>query len=380
MKVRARVDFLDIKTGDQRKVDDEFDVDFTRYQELLCNGIDVEPIFIEYRGNKKKHGPKIIIYQKLLYCIGGIETWDYNLAKTFEDRDITFVFSSADKIQFMELSRYANVMMDDDERWYECDVFINANYDGSDILLNRLKAKKIYQTIHSDFGALKRINGWSNFDIRIDERTDHIFSASETAQKGLKQAFGYDSTVLPNILAKPDYDTQSVNAREGAKPTVFISLTRASEEKGIGRCIEMARQFKKEGRNFIWLLCSTLEAGDYDQNKQRIEAIKQSPEFIQVQPQLYSRKLLHFADYLVQLSDTEAYCYSVREALQLGVPVICSDIPEFRKIVKPGKNGYILSLDLHDLDTDKIFNNIPTDITYEETISPLWEEVLDGKV
>lgn len=370
MKVRTKVDFLDIKTGDQRKVGDEFDVTFDRYQEMLCNGIDVDPIFIEYRGNKKKSGPKVIIFQKLLYCIGGIETWDYNLAKTFEDRNITFVFSSADKTQFVELSRYANVMMDDGERWYECDVFINANYDGSDILLNRLKAKKIYQTIHSDFGALKRINGWSNFDIRIDERTNHIFSASETAQKGLRETFGYESTVLPNILAKPDTE----------RPVVFLSLTRASEEKGIGRCIEMARQFKKEGRNFIWLLCSTLEAGDYDQNKQRIEAIRQIPEFIQVQPQLYSRKLLYFADYLVQLSDTEAYCYSVREAMQLGVPVICSDIPEFRKIVKPGKNGYILSLDMHDLNVKQIFEAIPQNVAYKEEVSPLWKEVLDGKL
>ena len=311
MRVKSEVDFKDIRTGIDRKIGDVFDCTFERYQEMLCNGITIEPVAIEYRGKKKKSGPKVLIYQKLLYCVGGIETWDYNLAKTFEDRDITFVFSNVDKTQFVELSRYANVLVDDSNREYECEVFINANYDGSDVLLPRVKAKKVYQTIHSDFKALKEVNGWSNFTLNINERTDKIFSASETAQKGLKEGFGYDSVVLRNILAKPDTE----------RPMVFISLTRASEEKGIGRCIEMARRFKKEGKNFIWTLCATLNAGDYDENKQRIEAIRQIPEFLIVEPQLYSRKLLHFADYLVQMSDTEAYCYSIREAMQLGVPV-----------------------------------------------------------
>lgn len=370
MRVKSKVDFKDIRTGLDRKIGDVFDCTFERYQEMLCNGITVEPLFIEYRGTKKKHGPKVIIYQKLLYCVGGIETWDYNLAKTFEDRDITFVFSIADQTQFVELSKYANVLMDDDERSYECDVFINANYDGSKILLPRVKAKKVYQTIHSDFKALKEINGWQNFVIDIDERTDAIFSASETAQKGLKEAFGYDSVVLRNILAEPDTE----------RPVVFISLTRASEEKGIGRCIEMAKRFKKEGRNFIWLLCATLKAGDNDTNKQRIEAIKQIPEFIAVEPQLYSRKLLYFADYLVQMSDTEAYCYSIREAMQLGVPVLATPFPEAQKIIKNGKNGYIIDFDLSNLNVKKIFENKPQNVAYKEDVAPLWNDFLGGKL
>lgn len=371
MRVKTKVDFIDIRTGQERKVGDEFEVTFDRYNEMLCNGITVEPTFIEYRGKKKKHGPKVIVYQKLLYCVGGIETWDYNMAKTFEDRDITFVFSTADKTQFVELSRYANVLMDDSNREYECDVFINANYDGSDVLLPRVHTKKVYQTIHSDFKALKDVNGWSNFELNINERTDKIFSASETAQKGLKEGFGYDSVVLRNILAKPDTE----------RPVVFISLTRASEEKGIGRCIEMARRFKKEGKNFIWLLCTTLQAGDFDENRQTIEAIKSIPEFILVEPQLYSRRLLHFANYLAQLSTTEAYCYSIREAAALKVPVLATPFPEAKKVVKDGVNGYIIDFDLSNLDVDKIFNKIPKPTTaYSEAVDPLWEDFLGGKL
>lgn len=372
MIIRSNMEFVDCHTNEAHRVGDEFEVSWERYQELQFNGIDVTPLFIAYRGKKKKSGPKVIVYQKLLYRIGGIETWDYNLAKKFEDRDITFVFTSADRTQFENLSQYANVLMDDGKkltpRHYDCDVFINANYDGSRDLLDRVTAKKIYQTIHSDFAALKRVNGWTNFTLDIDKRTSRIFSASETAQKGLKEGFGYDSTVLRNILAPLDSE----------RPMVFISLTRASEEKGIGRCIEMAKRFRKEGKKFIWLLCSTLEAGDYDSNRQRIQAIRSIPEFIIVEPQLYSRELLWFADYLVQLSDTEAYCYSIREAMQRGVPVITTPFNEAVKIVKPGENGWIVDFDLHDLNVDSIFNKKPQQVTYSEKVSPLWDEVLGG--
>lgn len=370
MRAKSSIDFTDCHTGQEYRAGDEFECTFERFQEMENNGIPVQPTYIEYRGTKKKSGKRIIIFQKLLYVIGGIETWDMNLAKTFEDKNITFVFSSADKTQMIELSKYATVMLDNGDRHYECDILINANYDGSRILLDRTKAEHIYQTIHSDFSALKRVNGWANFDLSIDPRTTHIFSASTTAQKGLKEGFGYESDVLPNILAKADTE----------RPMVFISLTRASEEKGIGRCIQMAREFKKKGYNFIWLLCSTLNAGDSDANRRYIEQIKAIPEFIQVQPQLYTRKLLALADYCVQLSDTEAYCYTIRESLQQGCPVIATKFDEAKKIIKNGKNGWLVDFGLHDLDVDKVFNTKFEVKGYEEKVDPLWEKVLRGEI
>lgn len=369
MEVKALMDFLDIRTSKERRYGEIFECTFDRYNEMTCNGIKVEPVSIKYRGNKKKTGPKVIIYQKLLYVIGGIETWDNNLARTFEDRNIVFVFSQANNTQMVELSKYADVMLDDGNRHYSCDILINANYDGSDILLPRTEAKKVYQAIHSDFKALKEVNGWTNFSLNINPRTDAIFSASETAQKGLKAGFGYDSVVVPNILAKADTE----------RPMVFISLTRASEEKGIGRVIQMAREFKRKGYKFIWLLCTTLSAGDSDANARYAEAIRNIPEFVIVQPQLYSRELLKFATYLVQCSDTEAYCYSIRESLQQKVPVIATKFTEATKIIKDGKNGYLLDFDLSNLDVDKIFKEVPKIAKpYEEKIDPIWEKVLGG--
>lgn len=364
--VRAKVEFIDIRANATRHEGDIFEVSLDRLNELRKNGIPVEIRKADYLGKKKKKGPKVIIYQKLLYKIGGIETWGLNLAKIFEDRNITFVFSEADGVQLMEFAKHANVIIDDGNREYECDVFISANYDGGAVILDRVRAKKYYQTIHSDFEALKKVNGWTNFELNLDQRFDRIISASETAQKGLKSGFGYDSVVIPNPLVKIE-----------GKPLIFLTLSRASEEKGINRVVEMARRFEGADRPFIWLLCSTLENVDDAQIR---EAIRSVPEIIQVQPQFYSKYLTKVADYVVQLSDTEAYCYSIHESLVSGVPVITTPFEQAKKIVKPGKNGYIVDFDLHDLDVDTIFNKIPGKFIYEEKISPKWEEVLCGSL
>ena len=363
--LRAKVEFNDIRAKITRHEGDIFEATLDRYNELRKNGVPVDVIRANYLGKKKKSGPKVIIYQKLLYKIGGIETWGLNLAKIFEDRDITFVFSQADGIQLMEFARYANVIIDDGNREYECDVFISANYDGGAVILDRIRAKKYYQTIHSDFEALKKVNGWTNFELNLDPRFDRIISASETAQKGLKSGFGYESVVITNPLTKLE-----------GKPLIFLTLSRASEEKGISRMVEMARRFEGSGKRFIWLVCSTLENTDRDV----MSAIKSVPEMVIVQPQFYSKYLMYAADYVVQLSDTEAYCYSVHEALATGVPVITTPFEQAKKIVEHGKNGYIVDFDLHDLDVDTIFNKIPDNFIYEEKVSPKWKEVLSGEL
>lgn len=364
--LRAKVEFVDIKANITRQEGEIFEVDLPRFNELRKNGIPIEIIKAGYLGKKKKSGPKVIVFQRLLYHIGGIETWCQNMAKIFEDRDITFVFGEADDIQLIELAKYANAIIDDGNRTYQCDVFISTNYDGASAILDRVTARKKYQTIHSDFEALKKVRGWQNFELIIDGRYDKVITASETAQKGLKRAFGYDSVIIPNPLTKLD-----------EKPMVFLSLTRAAAEKGIFRIIEMAKRFEGAGKPFIWLLCSTLDNADDPLIR---PAIKSIPEIIEVQPQLYSKYLMWLADYVVQLSDTEAYCYSVHEALATGVPVIVTPFDQAKKVVDPGKNGYIIDFDLSNLDLDTIFNKIPKGFSYEEKVSSKWKEVLSGEL
>lgn len=85
-----------------------------------------------------------------------------------------------------------------------------------------------------------------------------------------------------------------------------------------------------------------------------------------VPPTTLNKILIKGCDYLVQLSGTESFCYSAFEALQRGVPVILTRFPEAYNIVEEGKNGYLVEMDLSDLDVDKIFNHKPKNVTYKD--------------
>jgi glycosyltransferase involved in cell wall biosynthesis len=54
-------------------------------------------------------------------------------------------------------------------------------------------------------------------------------------------------------------------------------------------------------------------------------------------------------DYVVQLSDSEGFCYSVYEALSVGTPVIVNSWAGVENVIQNGYNGYILN-DILDLD------------------------------
>lgn len=361
--MRANTTFRDIANDVIRRGGEIFEVTESRMRKLMTAGVAV-PVLIKHRKKLKKTGPKVMIYQKLLYVIGGIETWDLQLAKAFQDHDLTFVFSEADPVQLWAISEYADVIMDDRKREYECDIFISANYDGGPVILDRVTAKKRYQTIHTDFEALKKaVPVWSNSRMKLDPRFDEVLAVSEAAQRGLINEFGIKSRVVPNLLAPAE-----------PKPLTFVTLSRASEEKGIRRIAQMAREFERTNKKFVWFLASTLDAAPADVR----EEIATIPEIVTIQPQFHTQAILHAADYLVQLSDTEAYCYSIHQALQLGVPVIATRFSEAKKTIKPGKNGWLVDFDLSDLDVEKVFHRLKLE-PKDPPIPKEWNEIFNGK-
>lgn len=311
-------------------------------------------------------GHKIIVYQNYFYKIGGIETFVYNLVKQFKEYDITVMTQEMDMDQIERVGRYANIVIDKGQA-IECDTLILSNYN-SDPILNRVKAGRVYQMIHADWSAIKKQPVWRNFNWKKDERIDKVISVSDVAQKGLLSTMGYSSEVIYNPL---DHDYKEDDG------LTFITLSRMTSEKGAQRILQMARKMQSEGRKFIWLLCCSWEQC----SPEFIKAIKSIPEIIMVEPSARNKTLINKCDYLVQLSDTESFCYSAYEALQRQVPVILTDFPEAYKIVDPGENGYIVKQDLSDLDLDTVFNKIPKAQYYIDYCDlDKWEQVLKGEM
>ncbi len=316
---------------------------------------------VEHPGRK---GNRILIHQKYCFKIGGIETANLAIAEAFKDRNIVFVFGDADYTQAMELGRYHDVIIDDGHSTYECDVAIFTNYDSAPAIMKRIKARKVYQQIHADFENLRKVPIWSNFTWTPDPRIDKVLSVSVTAQKALERVFQQESVVVPNILPK-----REENAFK------FLVMSRATPEKGIDDVVKLLKRFDDANKDYVLFLCSTIEqANDSDQLY-----LRENPRVLSVQPSPYARALISSCDMLLQLSKNESYCYSVREALREGTPCCVSDIPELRKLIKDGENGYIYH---EGMDIEKLFDRSlkKSMKAYDEKISPLWGKVLNGEL
>lgn len=369
-KVKANIRFKDKQYGGEwRKQGDIFRVSDERAWELTQARYNDKIYFCEYAGlpwNDEK-GPRILIYNYDLYKIGGTETFLFNFCKHYKNKNIVVLYKSGKPEYVNLLHEFCEVCRDDGKTHYECDVLIMGNYFASEIY-NRVRAKQKYQMIHADYHGMKQA-GWP---IQLSKPADVKFIAvSDIAAQGLKIEFGYKSLVNYNILDK-DLGKD--------RPMIFITLSRATREKGIHRIIKLCQQFKRYDKKFLWLLCGTI--AEQSENE-TIRQIKEIPEIMLIPPNHNNKALIAASDYLVQLSDTESFCYSAYEALIMGKPVIVSDFPESVNIVKEGKNGYIIPRDETKYDrelVDKIFNEVPTEVDYEDRCNyDLWEKILSGE-
>lgn len=329
-----------------------------RLKTLSSQGL-VEPLGVSYSGKTKRTGKDIYIFTKKLYFIGGIETSLYNLVKTFPNRKFTIIVEdSMDFGQALRLSKYCDVKKDTGEH-YKCDVALLEQYDTAEPILDRIDSRKIYHQCHADWNGLRSIRGYQNMQFIVNKaRVDKILAVSDTCQRGLKDVFGYDSEIVPNILAPAD-----------EKPLTFLCLSRSGAEKGWEMVANFAKACELYGnRDFV--IFATSDTTE----------LSSIPEVITVRPHISARQLLYASDYLLQLSKNESYCYSVREAAQLSVPIIGSRIPELERIIKDGVNGYLINSNVTKAEITKIFNKIPKPSPYEEKVPEIWDKVLDGEL
>jgi len=72
------------------------------------------------------------------------------------------------------------------------------------------------------------------------------------------------------------------------------------------------------------------------------------------------------SDYLVQLSDTEGFAYSVYEAMQVKTPCIITPFASGNEQIKNKVNGYIIPFDMKNINLNEIINEIPIVPAFEE--------------
>lgn len=272
-----------------------------------------------------------IIYIKDFSELGGVETFTYEMVKKYHDKDIAVVYKTAHINQIKRVRKYCKAYKHTDQQ-IKCKVAI-INYDVS-IIDYIDKDADIYQVVHGDYE-----NSAYTWQPPTHPRIKEYIGVTKYIRDSFKRITG-----LTNV----SYGYNPLTIEEDKK-IMLLSATRLSRIKGKDRMIELAKELDNAGINYVWYV--------FTNDTNAIE----SKNVIYIKPRLDIGYWFDKADYIVQLSDTEACSYTINEALFRNKPVIVTPLPYLKEIgVKDGINAYIMKFDCSNVkDIVKKITNIP---------------------
>ena len=271
---------------------------------------------------------KNVFYFYHLNSIGGTETFLYYIAKKYCDHDITVYYTKGDIRQVLRLKEYVQVKQWDGRENIVCDKFF-CNWDTS--IMSHVTAKEYIQIIHADYKAL-------GMKPNINPKTTKYIGVSQQVCDSFKELTGKTVELCynPIMIDKPK------------KVLRLVSATRLTPEKGKDRMLTLANALSIHKIPFTWIV--------YTNDQFKIN----HPDIIYKKPKLDIIDHIADADYLVQLSDSEAYCYSVVEALSVKTHVIVTDCPVYKELgIQDRVHGFILNFDMSDIPVDEIYAGLP---------------------
>lgn len=269
-----------------------------------------------------------LFYYKDINSIGGIETFFWNLAQKYgKTHDITLLYQTGDPKQIKRLSELVRVKKARNGERVKCKrCFITFNVS----MLDNIDAEEYYQVLHGDYRSLGVIPG-------SHEKIQEWVAVSKTVRDAYADITGKVATVCynPVVIPKPK------------KVLHLVSATRLTPDKGLRRMEKLASVLDEAGVKYTW---------DVYTDSPRVT---QNENIVLRPPRLDIIDFIADADYFVQLSDAEGYCYSIVEALAVGTPVIVTDFPVAHEIgVINGVNGYILPLNMENIPLNDILKGV----------------------
>ena len=269
---------------------------------------------------------KNVFYFANLNVIGGVESFFYYLVRKYNKNDIIVYYQTGDIQQIKRLHKYARVKRYDGQKIICEKAFFNYNLD----IINNVTADEYIQIIHADYKT-------QNIEPNLHPKINKYIGVSKEACNSFKEITGQDIELCynPVVLDKPK------------RVLHLISATRLTKEKGKERMIKFAKMLDKAKIPYLW----TVFTND-------INAID-NPNIVYMKPRLDISNYIADADYLVQLSSSESFCFSVVESLMLSTPVIVTNCPVFQEIGLNETNSFILDFDLDDVPIEEIYKGLP---------------------
>ena len=291
---------------------------------------------------------QVVMFIEYANKVGGITTFIYNWCQHMRQYyDILVLYGDLDKEQVERLERIVKVKKNNESEPIVCDT----------IILNRLTDKIPSNVTYKK--SIQMCHACIQINYRIPGDRDYTINVSEAAKK----SWGDES--------KNGIVIHNLSYVESKKALMLVSATRvATTDKGDndGRMRQLAEMLYNSGIPYIWL--------NFADKK-----LKNMPEgFVNMPATLNIQSYIEKADYLVQLSDAEAYSMSILEALTLNTAVIATPFPSlFEEGFIDGKNGYMVPYNMN-FDVKKLLKVPQFEFEYDnEAIISQWRKIIGAK-
>ena len=263
---------------------------------------------------------KNVIWFANINAIGGVESVMYNVVRKYKDYDITIVYNTADMEQIIRFSKYARLVRFHDDLHIKCDrMFINYGYD---MIKDHFEAKKTYYIIHADYMYQP-----------LAPVTDPSFEYLGVSQWACDQYYNRCG-IMPKLFPNP------ITIDDFKEPLLIVSATRISRDKGMmaDRMLVLANRLEQRGIPFLWLVFTNSTETIPNKN------IVNVPARLDILP--FMKK----ADFVAQLSDSEACCMTALESESIGTPMLVTKIPSFYEQGLNDDNAIFFDFDMKNMD------------------------------
>ena len=264
-----------------------------------------------------------IFYFDRINSIGGVETMFFEIAKKYCDKDITIFYNQGDPAQIARLKRYVRVKKYNGEIINCKKAFFNYNLRP----IEKIHANKYYSIIHADYKAMGVMP-------QLHPKINEYLGVSQAVCNSFTELTGLPCTLCYN----------PISIEKPKKVLNLISATRLTREKGKDRMLKFAKALDNANIPYIWtVFTNDTKAIDH-------------PRIIFMKPELNIRDYIAKADYTIQLSDTEAYCYTMIESLLLGTPIIVTPWDCLKELEIDNRYGFILPFEMNNIPVQEIYN------------------------
>jgi glycosyltransferase involved in cell wall biosynthesis len=293
---------------------------------------------------------QLIVYQKYVSKIGGVETWLYEFFKEYSKKyEILFIYKEADNSQLLRYKKFIRCVRFNNQK-FECNKYICAS-NQDNIAENIDSIDNFYGLIiQADYEAM-------NWTYRQHPKTNVHIAVSEVAKNGCKK-YIKDCKIIYNLL----------NLDKPKKVLNLITATRVSKEKGFEEMKLIAKRLMQLEKNNLWNVFVDNVPNEKLEGLMFRQCVLNDIDYIAN------------SDYYITCAKTESWGYSVAKALALGIPVVAIEYPAlYEQGLIDGVNGFIIKKDLSNLDEviEKMYNSNLKGFKYEKKDNlKQWEELL----